>query len=188
MVHHPKAKVYNSVPGQTSTLLWATPAVPTVPNQGEAISAKTGYVPGPGETRFMFVTFPPDSVMMSPNFDFAAVGAEFMEHMPELASKFEMDNPGMHTTDTVDYGIVLDGEVWLELDDGKADPSAAARRCRTKRHASCLAQQDPEAGEDGIRADRRQSNARSVLTIMALFAQFGFENIRTPRLHGLTSE
>ena len=67
----------------------------------------------------MFVTFPPDSVMMSPSFDSAAAGAEFMEHMPELASKFEMDNPGMHTTDTVDYGIVLEGEVWLELDDGK---------------------------------------------------------------------
>jgi hypothetical protein len=115
----PKAKVYNTVPGQGSTILWATPAVPTVPNQGEAISAGTGYVPGPGETRFMFVTFPPDSVMMSPSFDPAAAGAEFMEHMPELASKFEMDNPGMHTTDTVDYGIVLDGEVWLELDDGK---------------------------------------------------------------------
>ena len=42
-----------------------------------------------------------------------------MEHMPELITKFEMDSPGMHTTDTVDYGIVLEGEVWLELDDGK---------------------------------------------------------------------
>ena len=115
----PKAKTYSSVPGQTSTLLWATAAMPTVPSQGEAVSAKTGYVPAPGETRFMFVTFPPDAVMMSPNFDPAAAGAEFMEHMPELASRFEMDNPGMHTTDTVDYGIVLDGEVWLELDDGK---------------------------------------------------------------------
>ena len=42
-----------------------------------------------------------------------------MEHMPELAQTFEVDNPGMHTTDSVDYGIVLEGEVWLELDDGK---------------------------------------------------------------------
>ena len=25
----------------------------------------------------------------------------------------------MHTTQTIDYGIVLEGEVWLELDDGK---------------------------------------------------------------------
>jgi mannose-6-phosphate isomerase-like protein (cupin superfamily) len=24
----------------------------------------------------------------------------------------------MHMTDTVDYGIVLSGEIWLELDDG----------------------------------------------------------------------
>jgi quercetin dioxygenase-like cupin family protein len=39
--------------------------------------------------------------------------------MPEFASKFELDHPGMHTTDSVDYGIVLEGEVWLELDDGK---------------------------------------------------------------------
>ena len=31
----------------------------------------------------------------------------------------ETDNPGMHTTQTVDYGIVLEGEVWLEVDDGK---------------------------------------------------------------------
>src|SRR5262245_59216064 len=71
----PKAKVYNSVPGQASTILWATAPVPTVPNQGEAVSATTGYVPVPGETRLMFVTFPPDSVMMSPSFDPAAAGA-----------------------------------------------------------------------------------------------------------------
>ena len=42
-----------------------------------------------------------------------------MEHMPEPAGTFEPDNPGMHASDTVDCGIVLDGEVWLELDDGK---------------------------------------------------------------------
>jgi quercetin dioxygenase-like cupin family protein len=37
---------------------------------------------------------------------------------PGLAEMFEADNPGMHTTDTVDYGICVRGEVWLELDDG----------------------------------------------------------------------
>jgi mannose-6-phosphate isomerase-like protein (cupin superfamily) len=57
--------------------------------------------------------------MMSDGFDQVAAGQEYMEHMPELAKTFELDNPGMHTTDTVDYGIVLEGEVWLELDDGK---------------------------------------------------------------------
>lgn len=116
----PKSKIYASVPGAESTLLWATSAKPGVPHtQGDAISSGTLYVPPVGETRLMFVTFPPDTVMMSPSFDPAAAGQEYMEHMPELASKFEMENPGMHTTDTVDYGIVLEGEVWLELDDGK---------------------------------------------------------------------
>jgi quercetin dioxygenase-like cupin family protein len=30
----------------------------------------------------------------------------------------EPDNPGMHTTATIDYGIVLSGQAILELDDG----------------------------------------------------------------------
>ena len=28
------------------------------------------------------------------------------------------NNPGMHTTDTVDFDAILSGEVYLELDDG----------------------------------------------------------------------
>ena len=30
----------------------------------------------------------------------------------------ELDHPGMHTTDTVDFDVVVSGEVYLELDDG----------------------------------------------------------------------
>lgn len=32
----------------------------------------------------------------------------------------EPDNPGMHRTDTIDYIVVLSGEVSMELDDGQA--------------------------------------------------------------------
>ena len=38
--------------------------------------------------------------------------------MPGLAAYLEPDAPGMHTTDTIDFEVVLEGEVWLELDDG----------------------------------------------------------------------
>ena len=31
----------------------------------------------------------------------------------------EEDAPGMHTTPTIDYGIVMDGEIYLELDEGE---------------------------------------------------------------------
>jgi len=34
------------------------------------------------------------------------------------ADWIEEDDPGMHTTDTVDFEIVLSGEASLELDDG----------------------------------------------------------------------
>ena len=30
----------------------------------------------------------------------------------------EPDNPGMHTSDTVDFVYIISGEIWLELDDG----------------------------------------------------------------------
>ena len=32
---------------------------------------------------------------------------------------FEADNPGMHTTRTIDYAIILSGEIYLKLDDGE---------------------------------------------------------------------
>ena len=35
------------------------------------------------------------------------------------ADHFEKKDPGMHQTNTVDYSVVYDGEIWLELDDGE---------------------------------------------------------------------
>jgi hypothetical protein len=116
----PRSRDFVSIRGQSSTLVWSTPNPPAVPNNGvDPITAASTYVPATAETRLMVVTFAPDAVMMSKDFNPAAAGAEFMAELPDLAAKFEPDNPGMHTTDTVDYGIVLDGELWLELDDGK---------------------------------------------------------------------
>lgn len=31
-----------------------------------------------------------------------------------------MDNPGMHTSDSIDYDVVMEGEIHLELDDGES--------------------------------------------------------------------
>lgn len=38
--------------------------------------------------------------------------------LPGLVGVFEPDAPGMHQTKTVDYSIVVEGELYLELDDG----------------------------------------------------------------------
>ena len=113
-----------TVPGFHPTMVWATAPGDTV-GQGpveDCTPTLTSWVPGPGGTRLMVVTFPPDSVMARPEFDPAAFGAEFGALLPGLAECFEMEHPGMHRTDSVDYDVVLDGEITLELDDGQCVP------------------------------------------------------------------
>ena len=82
--------------------------------------ALRSWVPGAGETIAQTVTFPPDSVYADPAFDFAAARAEQLTAVPGLAELFEADNPGMHTTPTVDYGVVLEGEIVLDLGAGES--------------------------------------------------------------------
>ncbi len=117
--HAPAQHDYVHIPGMTSVQLWSTSADPAIPGSySDPVAKIQSIVPGPGGTQFMIIAFPPDAVMMSPAFNPAAAGEESLKAAPGLAERFELDNPGMHTTDTVDYGIVLDGEIWLELDDG----------------------------------------------------------------------
>lgn len=114
-----KRRAFQSVKGFSFVDIWGTPPVPVVPWDGKSIVDTAGSVlPKVGGTRLLIVTFPPDSVMMAPDFDPAAAGIEYMQKLPGLAELFEQDSPGMHTTETVDYDIVLDGEIILEFDDG----------------------------------------------------------------------
>ena len=115
----PRTDVYTHIPGMVSRLVWATGAAPGLPvGAADPTTAVTSFVPGPGETRFLVVTFPPDAVFGAVEFDPEAAVRENLAVSPGLAERFEPD--GMHTTPTVDYGIVLDGEIWLELDEGRS--------------------------------------------------------------------
>jgi hypothetical protein len=116
----PRRHDFVNTPGFSQALVWATPSQPAVPYDGvDPTPAVTTFVPEPGGTRFIVLTLPPDSVYADPSFDGASAGAEALQHSPGIAEMFEVDNPGMHTTPTVDYDIVLDGEIWLELSDGR---------------------------------------------------------------------
>ncbi|MFI7134333.1 cupin domain-containing protein [Nonomuraea sp. NPDC050153] len=115
----PNAHHYTSIPGMMTSVVYATAATPPLPqDDGECAPARLVVPPAPGETRLVIVTFPPDASMARPQFDPAAADAEQRDFIPGLAERFEADAPGMHRTETVDYDIVLDGEIWLELDDG----------------------------------------------------------------------
>lgn len=111
--------VYAGIPGFTTSVVWATSGPPDLPLGGEE-PAPPGVTitPAPGDTRLMIVTLPPDAVFAGPEFDPAQAAEEQAQHLPGLAECFEAEDPGMHATLSVDYGVVVDGEIWLELDDG----------------------------------------------------------------------
>ena len=119
----PRTTTFETAPGFTASMVWATSPVPEVGGVDfvDPTRSVASFVPDLAGTRCLIITFPPDSVMQSPEFEPAAFGQEMGQILPGLAERFEQDNPGMHTTDTVDYGIVLEGEIWLELDDGREE-------------------------------------------------------------------
>jgi hypothetical protein len=115
-----RGKNFTHIPGFAQFLIWSTEARLTLLNAGiDPTQGVASFHPDPGETRFLVVTMPPDTVMTEPTFDSAAALQEHLQETPGIVDRFEPDHPGMHTTDTIDYGIVLEGEIWLELDDKK---------------------------------------------------------------------
>ena len=108
------------VPGTEFHRLWGGDTAPTFPDSG-AMPSHATYFPPVGGFRFSFFSMPPrsrstrDGVARAP--DPAAV-SEFEAKLPGLAQYLEPDTPGMHTTPTIDFEVVLSGEVVLELDDG----------------------------------------------------------------------
>lgn len=110
-----------AIAGMADGVVWATAPVPAGPHDGaDPTPGLSPLLPPPGETRFNTVTMPPDSIFAAPGFDPVAAAAENREVIPELASLMDdPENPGMHRTPTVDYVIVLDGEIVLEMPGGE---------------------------------------------------------------------
>lgn len=105
------------LPGAEFHRLWGADATPALPTDGSPPS-QHAYFPPAGGFRWGFFTLPPASEQTLGEIDVAAALAEFEEQLSGMAAHMEPDHPGMHTTDTVDFEVVLSGEVVLELDDG----------------------------------------------------------------------
>lgn len=107
-----------SAPGFSRALIWSTVAEPVVPPSHDPAPSTTNFHPSPGETRCLLLTLPPDSVLESDSFDPEAFAREGLEHNAGIFDRMEAENPGWHRTDTIDYNVVVAGEIWLALDDG----------------------------------------------------------------------
>ena len=115
----PHSYDFTSLPGQAQTRIWFTAqAPPSLLPDGEPTTADGPVLPGAGGASFVIVRFAPDTRAEDPGFDPEAAGREFAACAPDITAATEVANPGMHRTPTVDYGIVLEGEIWLETGDG----------------------------------------------------------------------
>jgi mannose-6-phosphate isomerase-like protein (cupin superfamily) len=114
-----QAYEFKSVPNYEHTLLWVNPTTPDIREEQRFDRYPESVVPGPGGTSLHFVTFPPSSVFTDPSFDGEAARREALIRLRGLADHFETEDPAMHKTNTVDYAIVYEGEIWLELDDAR---------------------------------------------------------------------
>jgi len=108
-----------TLPGFEFHRVWASERPPQLPTDG-AQPPHGRYFPSEGGFRFAFFTVPPGGRRGAKRADDpGATMAELEAKLPGLAETLELENPGMHTTDTVDFDVVVSGEVYLELDDGK---------------------------------------------------------------------
>ncbi len=91
IIDGPATNARHSASGITSTLIWCTDRTPADISVGEGVedmgARKLGTPPPPRGTRFAVLEFPPGN------------------------------KPAMHRTETVDYVIVIEGEIEMEMDD-----------------------------------------------------------------------
>jgi mannose-6-phosphate isomerase-like protein (cupin superfamily) len=107
----------SALPGFEFHRLWGSESVPELPSDGIAPSYPRYFPPKSG-FRFGLFTVPPEVQEAMEPAELGPVFAEMQQKLPGLAEVLELDNPGMHTTDTVDFDVIVSGEVYLELDDG----------------------------------------------------------------------
>jgi mannose-6-phosphate isomerase-like protein (cupin superfamily) len=95
--------------------LWSTRGKIVVPDATDPKEPFGGnFFPPLGETRFKLMILSPGELVPAGSGE-ANIGPADMRDV------LESDDPGMHTTDTIDYLMILSGEVDLELDDGRME-------------------------------------------------------------------
>jgi hypothetical protein len=92
--------------------VWETKETTIIPfEERDQIKQPVYHFPKHGETIFGVASLPPDEVVQKKAKE---EGVDPEKHWRKLYG----DEPGMHTSDTIDYAIVLSGEIWMEVDDG----------------------------------------------------------------------
>ena len=117
----PNVKEIAAIAGTVFHEVWSTSGNPALIDNGLDPTVGALTLPPPAQgTRFRFVDIPPDTS------EFLARGAAKMHEAftqvgDAKASTVRADSPHplMHRTESIDYGVVIDGEMTLVLDDSE---------------------------------------------------------------------
>jgi mannose-6-phosphate isomerase-like protein (cupin superfamily) len=110
-----------AIPGTVFHEVWSTAGVPARVDNGSDPTTGPLTLPPPSQgTRIRFVDIPPDSD------EFLAHGAARMKEAFTQAGdvtastvKADSPHPLMHRTESIDYGVVIEGEMTLVLDESE---------------------------------------------------------------------
>jgi mannose-6-phosphate isomerase-like protein (cupin superfamily) len=105
-------------PGYRAVNVWRTEQTPAKITAPDTTAAHQGILPPRNGTILRIIDFPPepqDEGELKRQLDstFGGIYKDALhDHRPGK-------HPGMHRTETVDYAIVLEGEIWAVMDDGE---------------------------------------------------------------------
>ncbi|MEE2782690.1 MAG: cupin domain-containing protein [Pseudomonadota bacterium] len=100
--------------------VWATHAHDTIPIDVSDTQSRERYsdvhkaFPETKQSFFRVLDFKPGDLSEISK----EASANLFAQLPGLGEHMESEDPSMHTTDSIDYGVVLSGSITLELDDG----------------------------------------------------------------------
>jgi hypothetical protein len=106
-------------PGYRSVNVWRTEAAPAPVDAPDSIAAHKGILPPKnGGSILRIIDFPPEPA--DPAERKRRIEATFTGMFKDAQhDKREGAHPGMHRTDTVDYALLLEGEIWAVMDEGE---------------------------------------------------------------------
>jgi mannose-6-phosphate isomerase-like protein (cupin superfamily) len=124
----PRVQIVGNGEGPTFYEVWNTRETPAVIDRasGEPFEAQLTLAPPKHGTRIRVIDFPSETANLT-QVDRGRAQALFAEIGAADASTHagtDTRHPHMHRTETIDYGIVLDGEITLLVDDGEVTAQA----------------------------------------------------------------
>jgi hypothetical protein len=106
-------------PGYRNVNLWRTESAPAAIAAPDSIGDHKGILPpANGGSILRIIDFPPE--VADPEERKRRIQATFGTMFTDAQhDKREGAHPGMHRTETVDYAIILEGEIWAVMDENE---------------------------------------------------------------------